>query len=316
MFSIFGKNQSSKNGQAPNTTATATKPNEDVLIELKGIQKEFKTDAGPFLALKGIDLKIKSGEFVGVIGKSGSGKSTMINMITGIDRPTAGEVWVNNTPIHKFSENQMAKWRGVNMGVVFQFFQLLPTLTVIENVMLPMDFGNKYSPSERREKAMDILALMDVETQANKLPTMISGGQQQRVAIARALANDPPIIVADEPTGNLDSKTAAQVFDLFQKLVEQGKTFLMVTHDDDLAGQLSRVITIADGLLDHEDNRPMQTIVPVAKVEEPATSKNGATPKPVAKSDASNGKTAKPAVKAEPKTETKSAKAAKLEEVS
>jgi len=272
MFSIFGSNQSSNNGsnnghQNGNHNG-ASAPKEDVLIELKGIQKEYKTDAGPFLALKGIDLKIKSGEFVGVIGKSGSGKSTMINMITGIDRPTAGEVWVNGTPIHKFSENQMAKWRGTNMGVVFQFFQLLPTLTVIENVMLPMDFGSKYNPRERREKAMDILALMDVETQADKLPTMISGGQQQRVAIARALANDPPIVVADEPTGNLDSKTAAQVFELFQKLVEQGKTFLMVTHDDDLAGQLSRVITIADGQLDREDNRPMQKIVPHTQNEE------------------------------------------------
>ncbi len=270
MFNIFGNNPSSADGQDNSSHKTPNKLNQqdnDLLIELKGIQKEFKTDAGPFLALKGIDLKINSGEFVGVIGKSGSGKSTMINMITGIDRPTAGEVWVNGTPIHKFSENKMAKWRGTNMGVVFQFFQLLPTLTVIENVMLPMDFGNKYSPRERREKAMDILALMDVDSQADKLPTMISGGQQQRVAIARALANDPPIIVADEPTGNLDSKTAAQVFDLFQKLVEQGKTFLMVTHDDDLAGQLSRVITITDGLLDHEDNQPSQPILP-AQLEE------------------------------------------------
>ena len=275
MLNFFGRNQSSnnngnngkehsQNGHAPSS------PPEDYLIELKNIQKEFKTDAGPFLALKGINLKIKRGEFVGVIGKSGSGKSTMINMITGIDRPSDGEVWVNGTPIHKFSENQMAKWRGVNMGVVFQFFQLLPTLTVVENVMLPMDFGNKYSSRDRREKAMDILALMDVDSQAHKLPTMISGGQQQRVAIARALANDPPIIVADEPTGNLDSKTAAQVFDLFQKLVEQGKTFLMVTHDDDLADQLSRVITITDGLLDHEDMRPMQRIKVAATGEHKA----------------------------------------------
>lgn len=284
MLNFFGRNQSSNNGHSSNGNNhnghKSSPPPEEYLIELKGIQKEFKTDAGPFLALKGIDLKIKPGEFVGVIGKSGSGKSTMINMITGIDRPTAGEVWVNGTPIHKFSENQMAKWRGVNMGVVFQFFQLLPTLTVVENVMLPMDFGNKYSARDRREKAMDILALMDVDNQANKLPTMISGGQQQRVAIARALANDPPIIVADEPTGNLDSKTAAQVFDLFQKLVEQGKTFLMVTHDDDLADQLSRVITITDGLLDHEDNRPMQRIKVAAtgehKVVKPESSKDQA----------------------------------------
>lgn len=260
MFNIFGKNPLFNNGQNDSTGAIS-QSDDGNLIELKGIQKEYKTDAGPFLALKGIDLQIKSGEFVGVIGKSGSGKSTMINMITGIDRPTNGEVWVNGTPIHKFSENQMAKWRGTNMGVVFQFFQLLPTLTVIENVMLPMDFGNKYTSRERRERAMDILSLMDVEAQADKLPTMISGGQQQRVAIARALANDPPIVVADEPTGNLDSKTAGQVFELFQKLVEQGKTFLMVTHDDDLAGQLSRVITITDGQLDREEKRPPKAIV-------------------------------------------------------
>lgn len=272
MFSFFDRKPLSINNGHHSETTTTSSVDDDYLIELKGIQKEFKTDAGPFLALKGIDLKIKKGEFVGVIGKSGSGKSTMINMITGIDRPTAGEVWVNGTPIHKFSENKMAKWRGVNMGVVFQFFQLLPTLTVIENVMLPMDFGNKYNPRERVERAMDILSLMDVDNQAHKLPTMISGGQQQRVAIARALANDPPIIVADEPTGNLDSKTAAQVFDLFQNLVEHGKTFLMVTHDDDLADQLTRVITISDGLLDHEDNRPMQHIRPVDK-DNPTTTK-------------------------------------------
>jgi putative ABC transport system ATP-binding protein len=170
-------------------------------------------------------------------------------MITGIDHPTDGEVYVTGNPIHHFSEGRMAKWRGVNMGVVFQFFQLLPTLTVVENVMLPMDFCNVYTPGERREKAMHLLELMDVPEQADKLPTMISGGQQQRVAIARALANDPPIIVADEPTGNLDSKTANQVFELFEELVDRGKTFLMVTHDDDLSSRLSRVITISDGKL-------------------------------------------------------------------
>lgn len=222
------------------------------LIELNDIKKIYKTDAGDFLALKGIDLTIDRGEFVGIIGKSGSGKSTLVNMITGIDRPTSGEVFVNDTSIHNFSEGQMAKWRGVSMGVVFQFFQLLPTLTVIENVMLPMDFCNMYTSKERKERAMYLLDLMDVSQQANKLPTMISGGQQQRVAIARALANDPPIVVADEPTGNLDSKTANQVFALFEQLVADGKTFLMVTHDDDLASRMSRIITIADGELINE----------------------------------------------------------------
>jgi putative ABC transport system ATP-binding protein len=233
------------------------------LIELRNIKKVYQTEAGPFLALKGIDLKIDRGEFIGVVGKSGSGKSTLINMITGIDRPSEGEVWVNNTPIHHFNEGQMAKWRGVNMGVVFQFFQLLPTLTVIENVMLPMDFCNVYRPAERRDRAMELLKLMDIDQQADKLPTMVSGGQQQRAAIARALANDPPIIVADEPTGNLDSKTAAQVFDLFKRLVDDGKTFLMVTHDDELANQLYRVITITDGQLETEHHRAHDDLPPL-----------------------------------------------------
>jgi len=240
------------NGSKPKSAQAGDDAGPGPLIELRGIQKAYKTEAGPFLALKGIDLKIDRGEFVGVVGKSGSGKSTLINMITGIDRPTGGEVWINDTAIHNFSEGEMAKWRGVNMGVVFQFFQLLPTLTVVENVMLPMDFCNVYRPRERRDKAMELLELMDIGQQADKLPTMISGGQQQRAAIARALANDPPIVVADEPTGNLDSKTASAVFDLFRQLVEQGKTFLMVTHDDELASQLSRVITIADGELERE----------------------------------------------------------------
>lgn len=235
-----------------NRNGNSNAPQSDHLIELKNIKKAYKTEAGDFYALKGIDLTIDRGEFVGIVGKSGSGKSTLVNMLTGIDHPTSGEVFINGTAIHHFTEGQMAQWRGVNMGVVFQFFQLLPTLTVIENVMLPMDFCNVYNPRERHERAMYLLELMDVGQQANKLPTMISGGQQQRVAIARALANDPPIVVADEPTGNLDSKTAAQVFDLFKQLVADGKTFLMVTHDDDLADQLSRVITIADGELASE----------------------------------------------------------------
>jgi len=232
--------------------ANGTTPHERKLIELNDIKKVYKTDAGDFMALKGIDLTIDRGEFIGIIGKSGSGKSTLVNMITGIDRPTSGEVYVNDTAIHHFNEGQMAKWRGVSLGVVFQFFQLLPTLTVMENVMLPMDFCNMYTARERRERALYLLSLMDVEEQAHKLPTMISGGQQQRVAIARALANDPPIIVADEPTGNLDSKTANQVFALFEQLVKEGKTFLMVTHDDDLAKRMSRIITIADGELVNE----------------------------------------------------------------
>ena len=227
--------------------------NPEHLIDLRGVEKIYKTDAGDFTALAGVDLKVGSGEFVAVIGKSGSGKSTLINMITGIDRPTAGEVWIAGTPIHHFNEGQMAQWRGRNMGVVFQFFQLLPTLTVIENVMLPMDFCNVYSPKERKDVAMDLLAQVDIAEHAHKLPTAISGGQQQRAAIARALANDPPIVVADEPTGNLDSRTAGAVFDLFDKLVnEHDKTILMVTHDDDQAQRVNRTVVIADGEIVNE----------------------------------------------------------------
>jgi putative ABC transport system permease protein len=222
------------------------------LIRLQDVKKMYKTEAGDFYALKGVDLNINRGEFIGIIGKSGSGKSTLVNMITGIDRPTAGEIIVNNQPIHHFSEGRMAAWRGVNIGVVFQFFQLLPTLTVLQNVMLPMDFCNLYTPKERRERAMELLALVEVEDNAHKMPSMLSGGQQQRVAIARALANDPPMIVADEPTGSLDSKTANHVFALFQKLVDEGKTFLMVTHDDELMDRVGRKITIADGEIINE----------------------------------------------------------------
>jgi ABC-type lipoprotein export system ATPase subunit len=217
------------------------------LIELHDVVKTYKTDAGDFLALKDVDLTVGEGEFVAVIGKSGSGKSTLINMMTGIDRPTTGEVYVTDTPIHTLNEGQLAQWRGHNMGIIFQFFQLLPTLTVIENVMLPMDFGNVYTPRERRERAMYLLDLVEVADQAHKLPTMISGGQQQRVAIARAMANDPPIIVADEPTGNLDSNTAERIFQLFETLVDDGKTVLMVTHDADLAKRVTRTLIISDG---------------------------------------------------------------------
>ncbi len=217
------------------------------LINLSSVVKAYKTDAGDFLALKGINLTIGDGEFVGVIGKSGSGKSTLINMIAGIDRPTQGDVVVGGTPIQKLNEGKMAKWRGRNLGIVFQFFQLLPMLTVVENVMLPMDFCNFLSSGERRKRAMSLLEQVGVAQHANKLPNMLSGGEQQRVAIARALANDPPIILADEPTGNLDSKTADMIFRLFESLVEQGKTIVMVTHDPDLAKRVKRTVVIADG---------------------------------------------------------------------
>ncbi len=217
------------------------------LLELHGVVKVYQTAAGGFRALNEIDMVIDRGEFVGIIGRSGSGKSTLINMITGIDRPTAGEVLVGDTAVHKLSENQMARWRGRNLGIVFQFFQLLPNLSVIENVMLPMDFCNTYPLNERRKRAIALLEMVDAADQAEKLPSAISGGQQQRAAIARALANDPSVIVADEPTGNLDSKTATAMFDLFEGLTQKGKTIVMVTHDRSLAKRVSRTVTIADG---------------------------------------------------------------------
>jgi ABC-type lipoprotein export system ATPase subunit len=219
----------------------------DHLIELHDVLKVYQSTAGSFTALKGVDLEIGRGEFVAIIGKSGSGKSTLINMITGIDRPTSGEVLVGDTAVHTLSEGQMAVWRGRNLGIVFQFFQLLPALSIVENVMLPMDFCGMYTPHERRERAMALLEQVEMAENAHKLPSAVSGGQQQRAAIARALANDPPILVADEPTGNLDSKTAESVFRMFEQLVDQGKTILMVTHDQDLAKRVTRTVIIADG---------------------------------------------------------------------
>ncbi|MFC2056233.1 ATP-binding cassette domain-containing protein [Chloroflexota bacterium] len=220
---------------------------DEYLIQMRDVIKTYETEAGEFQALKNIKLSVGNGEFVGVIGKSGSGKSTLINMISGIDRPTNGEVQVAGAPIHTLSEGQVAQWRGRNLGIVFQFFQLLPMLTVIENVMLPMDFCKLYAPRQRRERALQVLDMVDVVGHANKLPSQLSGGEQQRVAIARALANDPPIIMADEPTGNLDSKTSERVFQLFEELVASGKTILMVTHDSDQAKRVKRTIIIADG---------------------------------------------------------------------
>ncbi len=217
------------------------------LIDLRQVKKSYQTAAGEFYALKGVNLLVDRGEFVAVVGKSGSGKSTLINMITGIDRPSSGEVLIGDAAVHTLDEGQIAVWRGVHVGVVFQFFQLLPTLSVIENVMLPMDFCNTFPPRERKPRALQLLEHVGMVEQADKLPTMISGGQQQRAAIARSLANDPSIIVADEPTGNLDSKTADSVFHLFENLVAEGKTILMVTHDDSLAQRAKRIVTIADG---------------------------------------------------------------------
>jgi len=217
------------------------------LIELRNVVKTYKTAAGSFTVLKDINLRIKAGEFAAVIGKSGSGKTTLINMITGIDRPTSGQIYVGNTAVHALTEERMAVWRGRHIGLVFQFYQLLPTLTVAENVMLPMDFCNMYSIQEGYKRAMHLLEQVGIAEHARKLPSAISGGEQQRVAIARALANDPPVVVADEPTGNLDSQTAETIVQLFENLVEQGKTVLMMTHDIDLARRATRIVTLADG---------------------------------------------------------------------
>jgi len=219
------------------------------LIELHDVEKSFNTGAGKFVALNGIDLRIDPGEFVSIVGKSGSGKTTLINMLTGIDNPTRGEIFVGGTAVHELNEGQIATWRGLTVGVVFQFFQLLPTLTVLENVTLPMGLCNLYSRQERLERAMHLLSLVDLADQAHLLPNRLSGGQQQRAAIARALANDPPIIATDEPTGNLDSRAAEKVIKLFEDLVTQCKTILMVTHDDELAERASRKIVISDGVI-------------------------------------------------------------------
>ncbi len=219
----------------------------NALISLSGVTKDYATPAGAFTALHGVDLRIAQGEFVAIVGKSGSGKSTLLNMITGIDRSTNGEVLINGTAVHKLNEDETAVWRGKNVGIVFQFYQLMPTLTVLENVMMPMDFIGKYSTKERVTRALDLLAQVGVGDQANKFPSSLSGGQQQRVAIARALANDPPFLVADEPTGNLDSQTADDVLALFQRLAQSGKTVVMVTHERDIAPLVDRVITLADG---------------------------------------------------------------------
>ncbi len=218
------------------------------VISLQNVEKIYKTKAGPLKVLKGINLEIKEGEFVAIVGPSGSGKSTLINMITGIDRPTSGEVFVAGQRLTNLSENQVAKWRGRTVGVVFQFFQLLPTLTVLENVMMPLHYTGTFR-GKRKERAMELLEMVDLPDVAHKYPSQISGGQQQRAAIARALANNPKVLVGDEPTGNLDAVSAGLVFAMFEDLVAQGTTIVMVTHDRDLAGQIPRVEEVRDGQL-------------------------------------------------------------------
>jgi len=217
------------------------------LLQLRGVVKVYPSVAGGFQALKGINLDVYSGEFVAIIGKSGAGKTTLVNMITGVDRLTAGEVWARDVPVHKLNENQLARWRGRNVGIVYQSFYLMPTLSLLDNVMLPMDLSGVYRGRQSMERALGLLRQVGLEEHAHKLPAAISGGQQQRVAIARALANDAALIVADEPTGRLDSATAETIFETFSELVRAGKTILMVTHDEGLAMRVSRCVHIADG---------------------------------------------------------------------
>lgn len=234
------------------------------IIEFREVNKTYSTAAGDFVALKDVNLKINAGEFVGVVGKSGAGKSTFLNMINGVDQLSSGEVFVQtdgeNLSVHEMSEDARALWRGKNMGVVYQSFQLLPMLTLVENIMLPMDLSDNFNPRKSKQRALELLNLVELEEHANKLPAFISGGQQQRVAIARALANDPPILVADEPTGSLDSVTADHIFDVFSHLVDgQGKTIVMVTHDMGLASRFSRSLILADGQLASDESLESET---------------------------------------------------------
>jgi putative ABC transport system ATP-binding protein len=223
------------------------------LIHVRNVVKSFRVGDTDITILHKLSFTIQAGEFVSIVGPSGNGKSTLLNMITGIDRPTAGEIMIHGRPIHRMSEDQLAGWRSTEVGIVFQFFQMLPALSLLKNVILPMDFARQYSPRERRERAMDLLALVGLADQADKLPSMVSGGQQQRAAIARALANDPPLLVGDEPTGNLDSQTAQDVFALFEKLVAQGKTILLVTHDKELAQRVPRRLEIVNGCIARDE---------------------------------------------------------------
>ncbi len=224
----------------------------EALIEMRDIVKTFKNAAGEFTVLKGISLTIRRGEFVSIIGKSGSGKSTLLNMLTGIDHPTSGKVIVDGVDVYAMNESQRSLWRGRNLGIVFQFFQLLPMLSLLENVMLPMDYVGMYDFNERPERAMELLRMVGLEEHAHKLPQAVSTGQQQSTAIARALATDAPIIVADEPTGNLDTRASDKIIELFSELSRRGKTIVMVTHDPMMTRRTSRTVILTDGEIVNE----------------------------------------------------------------
>ena len=223
---------------------------EGIIVDVRGVAKRFPVGDGEVTVLRDISFQVKQGEFVTIVGPSGSGKSTLLNLITGIDRPSEGEVEVAESRIDTMTEGELAKWRGRNLGLVFQFFQLLPALSLVDNVMLPMVFADKYSRRERRERALHLLEIVGLADQAQKLPSMVSGGEQQRSAIARAMANDPPLLVADEPTGNLDSAATLRMFELFLRLVQEGKTMVMVTHNQELASRAPRVLRLEDGRID------------------------------------------------------------------
>ena len=235
----------------------ATRTKSQPIIQIRDLGKIYSTAAGEFTALSHINTEVQAGEFLGIVGKSGAGKSTLLNMINGVDQLTSGEVLVRtngqDVSIHELNEDQLALWRGQTMGIVYQSFQLLPMLTLVDNITLPIDLSGNFKPREARERALELLQLVELEEHANKLPAYISGGQQQRVAIARALANDPPILIADEPTGSLDSITADHIFDVFEHLVtDRGKTIVMVTHDNSLAPRFSRHLHLVDGELADE----------------------------------------------------------------
>jgi putative ABC transport system ATP-binding protein len=227
------------------------------IIEVSNLNKVFKLASGEVQALKQIDLNLRKGQFIGVVGRSGCGKSTLVNMITGIDRPTSGEVVVAGQSLNALSEGKLSEWRGRTLGIVFQFFQLLPTLTLMENVMLPMDFCRMFPASEREERARLLLRRVGLEKEVDKFPGAVSSGQQQSAAVARALANDAPILVADEPTGNLDSHSAEEIMQLFDELITQGKTIIMVTHDVELAQRTDRIIHMLDGVILPEEEQPL-----------------------------------------------------------
>ena len=227
----------------------------DNIIDLRQVVKTYEIPSGPFTALQDINLPIQVGEFVAVVGKSGSGKTTLLNLLAGIDRPTSGGISIAGTQLQSLSESQLAEWRGRTIGLVFQFFQLLPTLTVIENVMLPMDFVEVIPSADRRSKALKLLERVGIQDQADKLPVTLSGGQQQRAAIARALANDPPILMADEPTGNLDEATRKSVLELFANLNAEGRTIIVVTHERDISSYTDRQVTLVDGRIANDLQR-------------------------------------------------------------